>query len=48
MRVFVENLTDVRRGTGLAFRNLAFGNDGNWYSPIGRSRQGGIELQWKL
>ncbi len=48
VRAFVENLTDVRRGTGLAFRNLAFGNDGNWYSPIGRSRQGGIELQWKM
>ncbi|MXP26923.1 TonB-dependent receptor [Altererythrobacter indicus] len=48
VRLFVENLTDVRRGTGLAFRNLGFGNDGNWYAPIGRSRQGGIELEWKL
>ncbi|WP_448664618.1 TonB-dependent receptor [Sphingomonas sp. CJ20] len=48
LRLFVENLTDVRRGTGLAFRNLAFGNDGNWYSPIGRSRQGGVEFGWKL
>lgn len=43
-RLFVENLTDVRRATGLAFRNLGFGNDGNWYAPIGRSRQAGIEL----
>ncbi|WP_210210380.1 TonB-dependent receptor [Altericroceibacterium spongiae] len=48
VRLFVENLTDVRRGTGLAFRNLGFGDDGNWYSPIGRSRQGGIELEWQL
>jgi iron complex outermembrane recepter protein len=48
LRLFVDNLTNVRRGTGLAFRNLAFGNDGNWYSPIGRSRQGGVELEWKL
>ncbi len=48
IRGFVENLTDVRRATGLAFRNLAFGNDGNWYAPIGRGRQGGIEVQWKL
>jgi iron complex outermembrane recepter protein len=46
LRAFVENLTDVRRATGLAFRNLAFGNDGNWYAPVGRGRQGGIELQW--
>ncbi|WP_229726641.1 TonB-dependent receptor [Sphingomonas alpina] len=43
-RLFVENLTNIRRGTGLAFRNLGFGNDGNWYSPIGRSRQIGLEL----
>lgn len=43
-RLFVENLTDVRRATGLAFRNLVFGNDGNFYAPIGRSRQGGIEI----
>lgn len=48
LRFFVENLTNVRRGTGLAFQNLGFGNDGNWYSPIGRSRQGGVELEWKL
>lgn len=47
-RLFVDNLTDVRRATGLAFRNLAFGNDGNWYAPMGRSRQVGIELGWKL
>ncbi len=47
-RAFVENLTDVRRATGLAFRNLAFGNDGNWYAPVGRGRQIGIELAWKL
>lgn len=43
-RLFVENLTDVRRATGLAFRNLMFGNDGNWYAPIGRGRQAGVEL----
>ncbi|MCJ2188275.1 TonB-dependent receptor [Novosphingobium beihaiensis] len=48
LRFFVENLTNVRRGTGLAFRNLGFGDDGNWYSPIGRSRQGGVELEWRL
>lgn len=48
LRLFVGNLTNVRRGAGLAFRNLAFGNDGNWYLPIGRSRQSGIELEWKL
>ena len=47
-RLFVDNLTDARRATGLAFRNLAFGNDGNWYAPMGRSRQVGIELGWKL
>lgn len=47
LRLFVDNLTNVRRGTGLAFQNLGFGNDGNWYSPIGRSRQGGVELEWK-
>lgn len=47
-RAFVENLTDIRRASGLAFRNLAFGNDGNWYAPIGRGRQTGVELEWKL
>ncbi|GAA4222443.1 TonB-dependent receptor [Sphingomonas endophytica] len=47
-RAFVENLTDVRRASGLAFRNLAFGNDGNWYAPVGRGRQAGVELGWKL
>lgn len=48
IRLFVENLTDVRRATGLAFRNFGFGNDGNWYAPVGRSRQIGLELGWKL
>ncbi|MDH4746211.1 TonB-dependent receptor plug domain-containing protein [Sphingomonas sp. CBMAI 2297] len=47
-RAFVDNLTDVRRASGLAFRNLAFGNDGNWYAPVSRGRQAGIELAWKL
>lgn len=46
-RAFVDNLTDVRRGTGMAFRNFTFGNDGNWYAPIGRSRQVGIEIGGK-
>lgn len=43
-RVFVDNLTDVRRSTGMAFQNFTFGNDGNWYAPLGRSRQIGIEV----
>lgn len=47
-RLFVENLIDVRRHSGLAFRNFTYGNDGNWYSPVERSRQGGIELEWRL
>lgn len=47
-RIFVDNLTDVRRSTGMAFQNFTFGNDGNWYSPVGRSRQIGIEVGRKL
>ena len=47
-RVFVENLTDVRRAAGMAFQNFAFGNDGNWYAPIDRPRQFGIELSAHL
>jgi len=43
-RLFVENLTDVRRHSGMAFRNLGFGNDGNWYAPLARGRQAGLEL----
>lgn len=48
LRAFVDNLTNVRRGTGLAFPNLVFGHDGTWYSPIGRPRQGGVELSWRF
>ncbi|WAC59052.1 TonB-dependent receptor [Brevundimonas sp. SL130] len=47
-RLFVDNLTNVRRSSGLAFRNFAFGNDGNWYAPIARSRQVGFELGVRL
>ncbi|PHY18123.1 TonB-dependent receptor [Caulobacter sp. BP25] len=43
-RLFIENLTDVRRHSGMAFRNLGFGNDGNWYAPLARGRQAGLEL----
>lgn len=48
LRLFAENVTNVRRHTGIAFRNLAFGNDGNWYAPIGRGRQFGVEASWRL
>jgi iron complex outermembrane receptor protein len=48
LRLFAENVTNVRRHTGLAFRNLTFGNDGNWYAPIGRGRQVGVEFSWRL
>ncbi|KTT96133.1 hypothetical protein SB4_16290 [Sphingomonas sanguinis] len=48
VRAFVDNLTDVRRASGLAFRNLGFGNDGNWYAPVSRGRQIGVELGWRI
>lgn len=44
-RVFGENLTDVRRASGLGIENLAFGTDGLFYSPLDAPRIIGIEVE---
>ena len=45
IRLFGENLTNVRRASGLAIENLAFGSDGNFYGPLDAPRVIGIELE---
>lgn len=45
-RVFVENLTDERRASGLAIENLAFGTDGLFYAPLDAPRKVGFELEF--
>ena len=45
IRLFGENLTNERRASGLAIENLAFGSDGNFYSPLDAPRVIGIELE---
>lgn len=45
VRVFGENLTDERRGSGLAIENLAYGTDGLFYAPLDAPRIIGIELE---
>lgn len=44
-RFFGENLTDVRRASGLGIENLAFGTDGLFYSPLDAPRIVGIEVE---
>jgi iron complex outermembrane receptor protein len=44
LRLFGENITNVRRFSGLAFDNLAFGADGNKYAPLEAPRTIGVEL----
>lgn len=45
IRAFVENLTDERRFSGMAFDNLAFGIDGNFYGGLEAPRVIGLELE---
>lgn len=44
-RLFGENLTNERRGSGLAIENLAFGTDGLFYAPLDAPRIIGIEVE---
>lgn len=44
-RLFGENLTNVRRASGLGIENLAFGTDGLFYSPLDAPRIIGLELE---
>lgn len=46
-RLFGENLSNVRRMSGLAVENLAFGTDGNFYGPLDAPRIIGIEIEAK-
>ncbi|MDF0490332.1 hypothetical protein PX554_19580 [Sphingomonas sp. H39-1-10] len=48
LRLFSEDLTNVRRFSGLAFDNLAFGADGNHYGPLEAPRVIGAELERKF
>jgi len=45
-RLFVENLTDKRRASGLAIENLAFGTDGLFYAPLDAPRTIGFEVEF--
>ncbi|MBN7796076.1 TonB-dependent receptor [Parahaliea mediterranea] len=45
VRIFGDNLSDERRGSGLAIENLAFGTDGLFYSPLDAPRIIGVELE---
>lgn len=44
-RLFAENLTNVRRFSGLGFENLTFGTDGTVYGALEAPRVVGIELE---
>lgn len=48
VRLFGENLTNVRRFNGLAFDNLAFGFDGNFYGALEAPRVIGVELETRF
>ncbi len=48
LRLFGENLTNVRRFSGLAFDNLSFGFDGTKYAPLEAPRIVGIELETRF
>lgn len=48
VRVFVENLTNKRRFSGLVFENLAFGADGNYYGPLDAPRVLGVEVAMRF
>lgn len=45
LQLFVENLTDERYQSGLAFDNFLFGADGTYYAPLDAPRIVGIELE---
>lgn len=45
-RLFIENLTDERRASGLAIENLAFGTDGLFYAPLDAPRTVGFEIEF--
>jgi len=47
-RLFVDNLTNVRRFSGLAFDNLAFGSDGTVYGALEPPRIVGVELETRF
>jgi iron complex outermembrane recepter protein len=44
-RLFVDNLTNARRFSGLAFDNLAFGVDGTVYGALEAPRIVGVEVE---
>jgi iron complex outermembrane receptor protein len=44
-RLFVDNLTNVRRFSGLGFENLAFGTDGTVYGALEAPRIVGAEVE---
>lgn len=44
-RLFVDNLTNVRRFSGLGFENLAFGTDGTVYGALEAPRIIGAEVE---
>jgi iron complex outermembrane receptor protein len=48
VRLFGENLTNERRHNGLAFDNLGFGIDGNFYAPLDAPRILGVEVEAKF
>ncbi|MEL6666780.1 MAG: TonB-dependent receptor [Pseudomonadota bacterium] len=45
IKVFVENLTNERVASGLAFPNLTFGFDGTFYAPVDPPRVIGVEFE---
>lgn len=44
-RLFIENITNERRASGLAIENLAFGTDGLFYAPLDAPRIIGLEIE---
>ncbi|WP_284734502.1 TonB-dependent receptor [Sphingosinicella terrae] len=47
-RLFVDNLTNVRRFSGLGFDNLAFGTDGTVYGALEAPRIVGAEVEMRF
>ena len=45
VKLFVENITNERVASGLAFANLTFGFDGTFYAPLDPPRVVGVELE---
>ncbi|QTD54453.1 TonB-dependent receptor [Parasphingorhabdus cellanae] len=45
VRGFIENATNRRIETGLAFENFGFGSDGNFYAPLDAPRIFGVETE---